>query len=637
MSDNDATLCPKKSVDKKDGGGDAKLTQIDAQTQTPKSVGFRGLLGRSILLLVFLGFLSCVIWHQKAVEQISPISEFSNFTFSAFDALLRDFISRSPDEPDGMEKKLEFTQQQLKSANARVRQLLVQNSKLTTRNGALWIVLCCVSLLAVVLNLTLFTTIKNAESDVQYDLSLKSSMVSTSLCIFLVSLTIVYVYLYARQNYKPPKVLNKPMSWYNGSYDFPLVFRRPPETVDVQCDLIFANDPWYLEWYRKRRIKFDDPDDLSMSCLAIRTRNYFAREPQSKEEAEFPIAFSRVFVVHSTRFYFLFWDYIFTEMELAANYAPQNLYCYVIGGGASTKFHDRIRTLAACLPNVFVVGQVEVDSAGFGMNNATLRCFEKLSVQRRNHKWKYAFVLQTNAEIVRILKSLKGANDVELNPLMQNLGDVSNVNWTFTALELFKRRKLNHRLHNNALPELFLAKGYAAAALTRGYVDFVIRELNLTKLIAVLSPKGAYGVDEYVWPSLHITPALNIAGGMTASCVLNKIANPFVTRFAKWSENCLSGYHRHSLCVMGVEDLSRTIAPLKQIFVNKFLPTFDFGAAVCWYERIFERTHGLREVSDQLDESFYRRLPHARYQKLKDANGVVSEQKLRDFECRIDD
>ncbi|KAI6204273.1 hypothetical protein M3Y94_00653800 [Aphelenchoides besseyi] len=355
-------------------------------------------------------------------------------------------------------------------------------------------------------------------------------------------------------------------------------------------------------------------------------------------------ASSTRFVVHSSRFDRLVWDYIFTEMELAANYGPQNLYCYVIGGSASTSFHDRMQQLAACLPNVVVAAQVDVDSAGFGMNDATLRCFEKLSTQHRDHKWKYAFVLQnhdtttkTNVQIVRILKSLNGANDVELNPLMQNLGDVSHVNWTFASLELFKRRELNHRLHNNMPPELVLAKGYAAVALTRGYVDFVIRELNLTKLIGVLSPEGAYGVDEYVWPSLHITPALNIAGGMTASCVLKKKANPFVTRFAKWSENCLSGFHRHSLCVMGAEDLSSTVEPLKQIFINKFLPSFDFGAAVCWYERIFERTHGRRDVSDQLDESFYRRLPHARYQKLKDANGVVSEQQLRDFECRIDE
>jgi hypothetical protein len=41
-------------------------------------------------------------------------------------------------------------------------------------------------------------------------------------------------------------------------------------------------------------------------------------------------------------------------MELSANYAPQNQYCYAIDEKADPLFHSRIRALSSCFPNVQV-------------------------------------------------------------------------------------------------------------------------------------------------------------------------------------------------------------------------------------------------------------------------------------------
>ncbi len=92
------------------------------------------------------------------------------------------------------------------------------------------------------------------------------------------------------------------------------------------------------------------------------------------------------------------------------------------------------------------------------------------------------------------------------------------------------------------------------------------------------------------------------------------------------------------ICLLGVEDLAAgKLLRLPHLFVNKFMPEFDFGAVVCWYEWMHRRrTEG---AGLELSEDYYRTLPHARFQTLKSewaANGSRPEAyraALKSFHC----
>jgi len=94
---------------------------------------------------------------------------------------------------------------------------------------------------------------------------------------------------------------------------------------------------------------------------------------------------------------------------------------------------------------------------------------------------------------------------------------------------------------------------------------------------------------------------------------------------------------RNAICIFGLEDLSR-LAALPHLFANKFMPDFDAGALVCWYERLFNRTYETwdeKSAITQLDPMFYKNLPHVRFNELKRAS-VDGRVNLTEFDCELD-
>ena len=84
---------------------------------------------------------------------------------------------------------------------------------------------------------------------------------------------------------------------------------------------------------------------------------------------------------------------MFLEMELAATYAPQNIYCYAIDKKASTRFHQQIYTLADCFPNViYTKTEYSVTSGGKNMGFAHYECLKQLM----DFDWKYVVLLQVS-------------------------------------------------------------------------------------------------------------------------------------------------------------------------------------------------------------------------------------------------
>lgn len=79
-----------------------------------------------------------------------------------------------------------------------------------------------------------------------------------------------------------------------------------------------------------------------------------------------------------------------------------------------------------------------------------------------------------------------------------------------------------------------------------------------------------------------------------------------------WSdgEGCNTHQSRHAICMYGIEDLVEHISTFPHLFVNKIMPEFDFAAAVCWYERLFNRSYVEPATTERLDPNFYLNLAH---------------------------
>ncbi|KAI6226108.1 hypothetical protein M3Y99_01327100 [Aphelenchoides fujianensis] len=66
-------------------------------------------------------------------------------------------------------------------------------------------------------------------------------------------------------------------------------------------------------------------------------------------------------------------------------------------------------------------------------------------------------------------------------------------------------------------------------------------------------------------------------------------------------------------CVFGAEHLPELLAA-PQLFANKFVPAFDFGAAVCWLAELHRRQHADRGLY-RLRPAFYLERPQVRFNR----------------------
>jgi hypothetical protein len=92
------------------------------------------------------------------------------------------------------------------------------------------------------------------------------------------------------------------------------------------------------------------------------------------------------------------------EMELAAEYAPQNFYCYTLDKKAHDRFKHRMRKLASCFPNVIVSeNEFNTTSSGDQINYALIECFKILS----NYSWNYVITLNVGPYNLALMMSHK--------------------------------------------------------------------------------------------------------------------------------------------------------------------------------------------------------------------------------------
>uniref|UniRef100_A0A914NXK8 Uncharacterized protein n=1 Tax=Meloidogyne incognita TaxID=6306 RepID=A0A914NXK8_MELIC len=265
-----------------------------------------------------------------------------------------------------------------------------------------------------------------------------------------------------------------------------------------------------------------------MDCRSIKQRNYFLAKPLSTEEGKYPLAYARL----------VYGSYRFLEAEFATNYQPQNWYCFAVDAKIGDKlFFKRIKALARCFSNVIVPSKrFPVDSDGAHMGTAYMSCLEELS--KKKYKWDYVFTLQnddiqikTNEEIIRILKWLGGANDVQYQldhkELIQKI--YKKFNWTFKDLKLFKDEKINNQVDSEGkLLSLKISKGLVQASLARPFVDFIVQKLDLTQLHHHINNCGEYACDELFFQTLVATDVLKAPNSFTHKCIDKDIYTPYL-------------------------------------------------------------------------------------------------------------
>uniref|UniRef100_A0A914HUX7 Uncharacterized protein n=1 Tax=Globodera rostochiensis TaxID=31243 RepID=A0A914HUX7_GLORO len=378
-----------------------------------------------------------------------------------------------------------------------------------------------------------------------------------------------------------------------------------------ECARVFLNDSDYIAQFGKKRLTFEDPMWLEMDCAnGIRKRNYFPMEANF-ENAEFPLAQVRI----------VYKDYVFLEKELASSYSPNNWYCYSVDHKSDKQFHMRMQQLSECLPNVVVsTREWNVDSAGHNMTRALLDCLHLLTVPEK--RWEYVALLQnhdvaikTNREMVQIYRWLNGANDVEVMWLPRGRVNES-LDWSFDAIGLFRNASRNLLDVEGFSPKLVISKGSVASSLNRKMAEFIVNELDLTETVRRLE-SGDFGIDEILVPTLHAADALQAPGGFTRDCLERKEGQARVQHITRqW-------HFRGDW----MEDLADKMAVWPHLFANKLMPQFDFGALLCWWEKMHQRAYieTRRRSLSRLNSAFYSDLPHVRFQKF-----VADLRKLND-------
>ncbi len=203
----------------------------------------------------------------------------------------------------------------------------------------------------------------------------------------------------------------------NMSFTLPLdaaKWRHNPRLQHVNCKAMFEGNDEEIRRAKnimatKQKYAKSERDYIRMTshCESfIKNRGYIT-QPLSKEELEFPIAFS--ISVYS--------DIEQVERLLRAIYMPQNYYCLHVDMKAPDVIHRAVHSIVRCFPNVFVASRLErVFWGHISIVRAEMNCLQDLL----QYHWKYfinlsgqMFPLHSNRDLIKILTLYDGANDIE--------------------------------------------------------------------------------------------------------------------------------------------------------------------------------------------------------------------------------
>lgn len=339
-----------------------------------------------------------------------------------------------------------------------------------------------------------------------------------------------------------------------------------------------------VKFQKRPRWTPHDYINMTSDCSSFIKMRKYITQPLSREEEDFPIAYSIV-VHHKIEM---------LDRLLRAIYMPQNFYCIHVDRKSEEPFLAAVMGIASCFRNVFVASQLEsVIYASWSRVQADLNCMQDL--HRMSTRWKYLinlcgmdFPIKTNLEIVRKVKSFMGENNLETEKMPSNKEE---------------RWKKHYAIVNGKLTNTGTAKvqpplqtplfsGSAYFVVSREYVSYVLENENIQRFMEWA--QDTYSPDEYLWATIQRIP--EVPGSVSLSHKYDLSDMNAVARFVKWQyyegdvskgapyPPC-SGVHVRSVCVFGAGDLNWMMRK-HHFFANKFDVDVDPFAIHCLDEHL---------------------------------------------------
>lgn len=338
------------------------------------------------------------------------------------------------------------------------------------------------------------------------------------------------------------------------------------------------------------------------NCSVIKSEfnNFYV----SQEEIEFPIAY--LLNIHASL------QQIVRFLKVI--YRPHNVYCIHMDTKSPDTLQQSMRILAKCLPNVHLAKkQYNVLHETIDQVDALRSCYTDLLNIMDSVGWKYAInlcgrelPLNTNREIVRKLRNMKGANVVNPGVHLQD----PRISYDFrrrilyrvkrTPVVLFSSEPLDPVPHN--MP---VYKNNTFVALTPDFVRFLFDNNKAFDFYLFL--RNTRYPDEQYFVSLNRLPE---APGGHALLVKNKLLStlPQVS-MSYWimyyhflpqtfaevlyrDFRCNSGYFVHNVCIVGVGDLQSIAADRLSsnvMFFNKYYEEYDHVVMDCAEAELLKR------------------------------------------------
>lgn len=331
-----------------------------------------------------------------------------------------------------------------------------------------------------------------------------------------------------------------------------------------------------------------DVKNWTSDCERYRSLRRYPTLPRSKEEAEFPIGY--IIVAHS--------ELSQLERLLRAVYQPQNVYCIHPDAKSPALFQVAVRSLAKCLPNVFIASKpVRVNYAHSSRLQADVNCMSDLLL--RPEPWNYVlnlcaqdFPLKTNLEIIHQLKAFQGLNDIPGVIAPDWFDHRTHVHHEFRNNMMIKMKDVNKPPPPQDF-NFFFGNAYYAA--NRQFAHYVIH--NQTAIDLLNYSEDTFSPDEHYWVTLHRIPG--VPGGYTESTWNSTV------RFIHWQNTfktpeCVGRYVRN-ICIFGAGYLQHlAIAP--HLFANKFYMSFDPIAMQCMEQLLDYRSTFPAAIKDYVPD-----------------------------------
>ncbi|XP_075067104.1 beta-1,3-galactosyl-O-glycosyl-glycoprotein beta-1,6-N-acetylglucosaminyltransferase [Mixophyes fleayi] len=388
-------------------------------------------------------------------------------------------------------------------------------------------------------------------------------------------------------------VKNHNKTLFYSSRNLELIGENP--NVHVNCTKIIRGDVEEIQNaklnlitvnYKSQLSRLTEKDYMNMTkdCYSFTKDRKYILYPLSKEESDFPIAYS--IVIHH--------KIDMLERLLRSIYMPQNYYCIHVDKKSSESFLSAVKAIASCFENVFIASQLEnVVYASWTRVQADLNCMKDLN--HANARWKYLinlcgmdFPIKTNREMVQMLKALKGENSLETEKMPAHKETRWRKHYEISGSGIQKT-------DIDKMPPPFqipVFSGSAYFVLSRALVNYVLTNDKIRTFLEW--SKDTFSPDEFLWATLHRIP--KVPGSVPANSKYDVSDMNSIARFVKWQylegdvsngapyPPC-SGAHVRSVCVFGAGDLQFMLGK-HHLFANKFDMDVDPIAIQCLEEHL---------------------------------------------------